>query len=69
MATREQRVDEALQQLLFRLIPTNADEDEAVEDQRFDEGLQLARNILGRHDLFPLNCAIQAGLWPVGSDP
>lgn len=52
MANREQRVDDALQQLLFRLIPSDPDEDEAVEDQRFDEALQIARDILGRHAPF-----------------
>jgi len=59
MASRQQHVDDALQQLLLRLSPTNADadadEDEAVEEQRFDEALHLARNIIGRHDPF-LNC-------------
>lgn len=50
MATRMQRVDDALQQLLFRLVPSNPDEDEAVEDQRYDEALQFARNTIGRHD-------------------
>ncbi|KAG9533903.1 hypothetical protein KCU79_g22437, partial [Aureobasidium melanogenum] len=46
MENRAQRVDNALQQLLFRLIPWNQDDDEAVEDQRFDEALQAARQTL-----------------------
>lgn len=49
MANREQRVDDALQQLLFRLISWNQDDDEAVEDQRFGEALQVARQTIGRH--------------------
>ncbi|KAI4726407.1 hypothetical protein E4T49_05853 [Aureobasidium sp. EXF-10728] len=49
MENRAQRVDNALQQLLFRLIPWNQDDDEALEDQRFDEALQAARQTLGRH--------------------
>jgi gamma-tubulin complex component 3 len=52
MENRAQRVDNALQQLLFRLIPWNQDDDEAVEDQRFDEALQAARQTLGRHAPF-----------------
>jgi gamma-tubulin complex component 3 len=49
MENRGQRVDNALQQLLFRLIPWKQDDDEALEDQRFDEALQAARQTLGRH--------------------
>ncbi|KAI4766022.1 hypothetical protein E4T52_00334 [Aureobasidium sp. EXF-3400] len=49
MENRAQRVDNALQQLLFRLIPWKQDDDEALEDQRFDEALQAARQTLGRH--------------------
>jgi gamma-tubulin complex component 3 len=45
-------VDDALQQLLFRLIPWKQDDDEALEDQRFDEALQAARQTLGRHAPF-----------------
>lgn len=52
MADREQRVEDALQQLIFRLLPSDPDEDEAVEEQRFDDGLSIARDILGRHDPF-----------------
>jgi gamma-tubulin complex component 3 len=52
MANRGQRVDDALQQLLFRLIPWKQDDDEALEDQRFDEALQAARQTLGRHAPF-----------------
>ncbi|KAH0292936.1 hypothetical protein M436DRAFT_69483 [Aureobasidium namibiae CBS 147.97] len=46
MENRGQRVDNALQQLLFRLIPWRQDDDEALEDQRFDEALQAARQTL-----------------------
>jgi gamma-tubulin complex component 3 len=52
MENRGQRVDNALQQLLFRLIPWKQDDDEALEDQRFDEALQAARQTLGRHAPF-----------------
>jgi gamma-tubulin complex component 3 len=49
MENRAQRVDNALQQLLYRLIDWKQDADEAVEDQRFDEALNTARHTLGRH--------------------
>ena len=52
MENRGQRVDNALQQLLFRLIPWEQDDDEALEDQRFDEALQAARQTIGRHAPF-----------------
>lgn len=58
MAGREQRIDNALQQLVYRLIaPGHGDdqgegdgngEDEGEEERRLDNGLQLARDILGR---------------------
>lgn len=51
-STRDQRVDDALQQLVARLLPPNSDEDEALEDQRWDEAIQQARHLLGRHDPF-----------------
>lgn len=46
-SNREQRVDDALQQLVSRLVPTNPDGDEAEEDQRWDESLNLARKLIG----------------------
>ncbi|KAI4720388.1 hypothetical protein E4T48_03358 [Aureobasidium sp. EXF-10727] len=62
MENRAQRVDNALQQLLFRLIPWNQDDDEALEDQRFDEALQAARQTLGRHA--PLTDSLRADEQP-----
>lgn len=56
MATREQRVDSALHQLLVRLIPNEAEEDREVAQQRVDDGIQLAQDIIGRHDPFPAPC-------------
>ena len=46
---RDERVDNALQQLVARLLPQDPDEDEVLEDQRWDEAIQLARNLIGRH--------------------
>ncbi|KAK3054708.1 Microtubule-nucleating Tub4p (gamma-tubulin) complex component [Extremus antarcticus] len=44
-STREERVENALQQLLERLVPPQtSDEDEATADQRWDEANELARN-------------------------
>jgi gamma-tubulin complex component 3 len=46
-STREERVENALQQLLERLVPSQTeDEDEASADQRWDEANELARNYL-----------------------
>ncbi|KAL1311602.1 hypothetical protein AAFC00_001715 [Neodothiora populina] len=53
MAAREQRVDDALQQLICRLIPFDEEvEDEAAEEQRLEEGLLFARDTIGR-DVVP----------------
>lgn len=46
-ATRDQRVDDALQQLVSRLVPPNPNEDEVLDDQRWNEAIQLARNHIG----------------------
>jgi len=48
-STREQRVDDALQQLVSRLVPSNPEEDEALDDQRWDEAIQIARDSIGRY--------------------
>ena len=45
-STREERVDNALQQLLERLVPQYPDEDEALADQRWDEANEFAHNLL-----------------------
>ncbi|KAF2155101.1 spc98 like protein [Myriangium duriaei CBS 260.36] len=45
-ASRDQRVDDALQQLVSRLIPSNPDGDEADEDQKWDESIALARRLI-----------------------
>ncbi|KAK4540410.1 hypothetical protein LTR36_009267 [Oleoguttula mirabilis] len=47
-STREERVDNALQQLLERLVPQYADEDEATADQRWDEANEVARELIDR---------------------
>ncbi|KAI7520223.1 hypothetical protein KC331_g20327, partial [Hortaea werneckii] len=44
--TREERVENALQQLLERLVPQDPDEDEALADQRWDEANEIARHHL-----------------------
>ncbi|KAK3071483.1 Microtubule-nucleating Tub4p (gamma-tubulin) complex component [Teratosphaeriaceae sp. CCFEE 6253] len=47
--TREERVDNALQQLLERLIPPQSQhESEAAADQRWDDANELARDLLDR---------------------
>lgn len=56
MATRQQRVDSALQQLVTKLIHNDAEEDRAVAQQRLEDGFQLAQDIIGRHDPFPAPC-------------
>lgn len=48
-AAKEQRVDDALQQLLSRILPPIAGEDEADEDKRYEEALQFARDTIGKH--------------------
>lgn len=45
-STREERVDNALQKLLERLVPAHEDEDEATADQRWDEANELARSYI-----------------------
>ncbi|KAK4981031.1 Microtubule-nucleating Tub4p (gamma-tubulin) complex component, partial [Elasticomyces elasticus] len=45
--SREQRVDDALSQLVERLVPLEADEDEASADRRYDEALEFARAGMG----------------------
>ncbi|KAK5133758.1 hypothetical protein LTR08_007408 [Meristemomyces frigidus] len=47
-STREERVDNALQQLLERLVPQYPDEDEATADQRWDEANEVARDLIDR---------------------
>ena len=44
--TREQRVDDALSQLIERLTPYLEDEDEASADEKFQTNLEHARNSL-----------------------
>ena len=46
-ASRDQRVDDALQQLVSRLIPPNADGDDGGDDQRWEEAIALARKLIG----------------------
>jgi gamma-tubulin complex component 3 len=43
MATfNQERVEHALNELLLRMIPEDADEDEAVANQRFEEAFDFA---------------------------
>jgi len=46
-STREQRVDDALQQLVSRLVPPNPDEDDEVDEQRWNDAIDLARDLIG----------------------
>ncbi|KAF4550452.1 Gamma tubulin complex component C-terminal-like protein [Elsinoe fawcettii] len=47
-SSKEQRVFDALQQLVSRLVPpTTSGEDEAAEDERWEEALGLARKLIG----------------------
>lgn len=45
-SSREERVDNALQQLLERLVPQDPADDEAIADQRWDEANELARSLI-----------------------
>lgn len=47
-SARQERVDNALQQLLERLVPQYPDEDEAAADQRWDEASEIARDLIDR---------------------
>ncbi|KYG43565.1 hypothetical protein M433DRAFT_156562 [Acidomyces richmondensis BFW] len=47
-STREERVENALQQLLERLVPQYPGEDEAAADQRWDEANEVARKLIER---------------------
>ena len=47
--TRQERVENALQQLLERLVPQYVDEDEALADQRWDEANEIARGLIDEH--------------------
>lgn len=47
-SSREERVENALQQLLERLVPQYADEDEASADKRWDEANEIARTYIDR---------------------
>ena len=46
---RAQRLDDALSSLVDILIPTLPDEDEATADERHDDALELARNIIEKY--------------------
>ena len=50
-STREQRVDDALQQLVSRLVPPDPNEDEAVDDRRWNDAIENARNLIGKRTL------------------
>jgi len=47
-STREERVENALQQLLERLVPQHPGEDETTADQRWDEANEVARDLIER---------------------
>jgi hypothetical protein len=42
----EQRVDYALEQLIIRTVPSYPGEDEAVVDERVDDALAFAREVI-----------------------
>jgi len=44
----EERVEHALSQLLERVLPQDPNEDEALADERFEDGFQFAINYIGR---------------------
>ncbi len=46
--TREQRVEEALSQLVERTLPFNQNEDEAAADERYDNALDVVKDILDK---------------------
>ncbi len=43
---KAQRFDDALSSLVDILVPTRSDEDEAIADERHDDALDFARNII-----------------------
>lgn len=45
---KAQRLDDALSSLVDILVPTLPDEDEAAADERHDDALELARNIIDK---------------------
>jgi gamma-tubulin complex component 3 len=47
-STKEERVENALQQLLERLVPQYPDEAEETADQRWDEANEIARDLIER---------------------
>lgn len=49
---KTQRLDDALSSLIDILIPTLPDEDEAAADERHDDALELARNIIDKYDVY-----------------
>lgn len=49
---KAQRLDDALSSLVGILIPTLPDEDEAAADERHDDALDLARNIIDKYDAY-----------------
>lgn len=49
---KTQRLDDALSSLVDILIPTLPDEDESAADERHDDALELARNIIDKYDAY-----------------
>jgi len=43
---KAQRFDDALSSLVDILVPTQSDEDEIIADERHDDALDFARNIV-----------------------
>lgn len=48
--TPEQRVEDALSELLERIVPVYDDDDEESADQRLDEAFDYARDVLGKYE-------------------
>ncbi len=52
--TREQRVDDALTQLVDRTLPSPQAEDDVAADERYYQALERARDVIDRCELLPL---------------
>jgi len=44
----EERVQDALQKLLARIVPTYPDEDDETADERFEQAFDVANDIIER---------------------
>lgn len=46
MSSRDHRIQDALSQLVERLLPLDEDEDESAADERYNRALEVAQNTL-----------------------